>query len=305
MELSDLKIFRAVVEEGGITKAAEKLLRVQSSVTTRIKQLEENLGAELFIREGKKLHLSPSGRVLLDYAVRLEALADEAQSAIHEQSPRGTLRLGSMESSAAVRLPAPLTAFHRLYPKVDLQLTTDKSTPLAQKVLAGELDAALVAEPIAKEPFDYEPVFVEEMVLVTRKDHPPIDNDSPVPSTIIAFGHGCSYHRRLEMWCESRGSMPVRTMDLASYHAILGCVVAGMGMALLPRLVLEAFPGHDEIRAHKMPPGQDKAETLLIWRKGAGSLKIDALLGVLKDVAAADQVKTGAKGAPRRLVVGG
>ena len=297
MELSDLRIFRAVVEEGGITKAADKLLRVQSSVTTRIKQLEQNLGVELFIREGKKLHLSPAGHVLLDYAVRLENLSEEAKSAVHEQSPRGTFRLGSMESTAAVRLPTPLTEYHRLYPKVDLQLTTGKSSPLARQVLSGDLDAALVAEPIAKEPFDYEPVFVEDMVLVTRIDHPPIGPDGPVPSTIIAFGHGCSYHRRLEMWCEARGTMPVRTMDLASYHAILGCVVAGMGMALLPKLVLEAFPGRDQIRVHKMPVGQDKAETLLIWRKGASSLKIDALLRVLKR-------SSNAQEAPKRLVVG-
>ncbi len=297
MELSDLKIFKTVVEEGGITKAADKLLRVQSSVTTRIKQLEQNLGVELFIREGKKLHVSPAGRVLLDYAQRLENLAEEAKSAVHEQSPRGVFRLGSMESTAAVRLPAPLTEYHRRYPDVDLELTTGKSSPLARQVLSGELDAALVAEPIATEPFDYEPVFVEEMVLVTAIDHPPVDADSPAPSTLIAFGHGCSYHRRLEMWWESRGSMPLRTMDLASYHAILGCVAAGMGMALVPKLVLDAFPGREQIRAHKMPAGQDKAETLLIWRKGAGSMKIDALLAVLKGTDASNA-------APKRLVVG-
>lgn len=297
MELSDLKIFKAVVDEGGITKAADKLLRVQSSVTTRIKQLEQNLGVELFIREGKRLHVSPAGRVLLDYATRLENLAEEARSAVHEQSPCGRFRLGSMESSAAVRLPAPLTEYYRLYPKVDLQLTTGKSSPLARQVLSGDLDAALVAEPIATEPFDYEPVFVEEMVLVTRIDHPPIGPDSAVPSTIIAFGHGCSYHRRLETWCESRGTMPTRTMDLASYHAILGCVAAGMGMALLPRLVLEAFPGRNQIRVHEMPAGQDKAETLLIWRKGTGSLKIEALLNVLKAGSSSET-------APKRLVVG-
>ncbi len=297
MELSDLKIFRTVVEEGGITKAADKLLRVQSSVTTRIKQLEENLGVELFIREGKRLHVSPAGRVLLDYALRLETLAEEAKSAVHEQSPSGVFRLGSMESTAAVRLPAPLTEYHRRHPKVDLQLTTGKSAPLARHVLAGELDAALVAEPLATEPFDYEPVFVEDMVLVTRADHPPIGPGSPVPSTMIAFGHGCSYHRRLEIWCETRGTMPMRTMDLASYHAILGCVAAGMGMALLPKLVLDAFPGRDQLKAHTMPPGQDKAETLLIWRKGAGSLKIDALLKVL-------QADPATPGPPKRLVVG-
>jgi DNA-binding transcriptional LysR family regulator len=68
MDLADLDIFRAVVQAGGITRAAEKLNRVQSNVTTRVRQLEADLGVQLFIREGKKLHLSFEGKLLLDYA---------------------------------------------------------------------------------------------------------------------------------------------------------------------------------------------------------------------------------------------
>jgi len=81
MELSDLRIFRAVVREGGVTRAAERLHRVQSNVTTRIRQIEDDLDTALFIREGKRLHLSPAGQVLLGYADRLLTLADEARAA--------------------------------------------------------------------------------------------------------------------------------------------------------------------------------------------------------------------------------
>src|SRR5438094_2422775 len=108
MDLSDLRIFSAVVREGGITRAAERLHRVQSNVTTRIRQLEDDIGASLFIREGKRLHLSPTGQVLLEYADRLLALADEAREAVQDPRPRGIFRLGTMESTAAVRLPGPL-----------------------------------------------------------------------------------------------------------------------------------------------------------------------------------------------------
>ena len=71
MDLADLHIFRSVVQAGGVTRAAERLNRVQSNVTTRVRQLEAELGVELFIREGKRLHLSPAGQLLLDYADRL------------------------------------------------------------------------------------------------------------------------------------------------------------------------------------------------------------------------------------------
>ena len=154
MDLSDLRIFRAVVEAGGITAAARQLHRVQSNVTTRVRQLEENLGVELFIREGKKLHLSPAGQVLLDYADRLLTLADEARSAVQDPSPRGLFRLGAMESTAAVRLPGPLAEYHRRYPQVTLELHTGNPQQLATAILAGELDAALVAEPVADAPFE-------------------------------------------------------------------------------------------------------------------------------------------------------
>ena len=125
MDLADLRIFRSVVEEGGITRAAAKLHRVQSNVTTRVRQLEQDLGAELFIREGKRLHLSPTGKLLLDYADRLLDLAEEAREAIHDAEPRGPFRLGAMDSTAAIRLPAPLSDFHRRYPDVKLELRTD------------------------------------------------------------------------------------------------------------------------------------------------------------------------------------
>jgi DNA-binding transcriptional LysR family regulator len=84
MELSDLRIFTAVVREGGVTRAAERLHRVQSNVTTRIRQLEDDLGVALFIREGKRLRLAPAGQVLLDYADRLLGLANDARGAVHD-----------------------------------------------------------------------------------------------------------------------------------------------------------------------------------------------------------------------------
>src|SRR5215831_5793740 len=91
MDLSDLRIFSTVVRQGGVTRAAERLHRVQSNVTTRIRQLEENLGVALFIREGKRLHLAPSGQMLLGYADRLLALADETRHALQDSRPRGLL----------------------------------------------------------------------------------------------------------------------------------------------------------------------------------------------------------------------
>jgi DNA-binding transcriptional LysR family regulator len=283
MELGDLVIFKAVVEAGGVTRAAERLHRVQSNITTRIRQLEEKLGTPLFIREGKRLHLSPAGQVLLDYAQRLLALADEARDAVRDGSPRGALVLGAMESTSAVRLPGPLSDFVRLYPEVKLALKTGNPQQLAAAVLAGAMDAALVTGPIAEGPFEREPIYSEELVIVASAGHAAITaKGAEPPRSIVAFEQGCPHRARLEQWYAGKNSMPVQTIEITSYHAMLGCVVVGMGISLVPLSVLATFPERARLSVHALPPGSDRAQTDLIWRKGAMSPKIRALVQVLK-----------------------
>jgi DNA-binding transcriptional LysR family regulator len=281
MDLSDLRIFTAVVREGGVTRAAEKLNRVQSNVTTRIRQLEENLGVDLFLREGKRLHLAPAGQLLLSYADRLLALADEARASIRDPRPRGLFRLGAMESTAAVRLPGAINQYSRLHTEVTLELRIGNPVVLSGAILAGELDAALVSEPIADTPFEKMLAFEEEPVIVSAAGHPPVGKKGRFPTTMIAFEHGCPYRKRLENWYARHGEMPERTVELGSYHAMLGCVVAGMGIALLPKSVLTTFPESKRLTVHRLPAGENRSKTVLIWRKGADSPNIAALRAIL------------------------
>ncbi|KIZ37421.1 MULTISPECIES: LysR family transcriptional regulator [Rhodopseudomonas] len=286
MDLAELRIFCAVVRAGGVTRAAERLHRVQSNVTTRLRQLEDDLGQPLFVREGKRLHLTPAGRVLLGYADRILALADEARAALQDSQPRGVLRIGAMESTAAVRLPAPLNEFHRRYPQVTLELRIGTPDALAKAILAGELDAAFVAEPIADAPFDKMHAFDEVPVIVSAADHPEISAQGAAPRAVLVFENGCPHRKRLEDWYRKRGAMPERTTELGSYHAMLGCVVAGMGIALLPESVLTTFPESKRLTVHRLPEGENRAETVLIWRKGTSSPNIGALQQALRDAAA-------------------
>jgi DNA-binding transcriptional LysR family regulator len=281
MDLTDLRIFNTVVRAGGITRAAERLHRVQSNVTTRINQLEQDLGVSLFIRQGKRLHLTPAGHLLIDYADRLLALADEARNAVQDPRPRGLFRLGAMESTAAIRLPKILAEFHRRYPDVTLQLRTGHSPQLASAILAGELDAAVVAEPIAEGQFEKVPAFIEELVIVAAAGHPPIGKNSSIPPTMIALEPGCAYRKRLEDWYAARGAMPECVIELNSYHSMLGCVVARMGIALLPKCVLATFSAHAEISIHNLTAKENRIATVLIWRKGARSPKTEAFRQIL------------------------
>jgi DNA-binding transcriptional LysR family regulator len=284
MDLTDLHIFRSVVQAGGVTRAAEKLNRVQSNVTTRVRQLETELGVELFVREGKRLHLSSAGKLLLDYADRLIDLAQEAREAVHDAKPRGLLRLGTGESTAAVRLPVPMNEYLGRYPDVSLELRTGNTRQLAAEVLAGELDAALTSDPVPDAPFEKVPIYEEELVIIATAGHPPIKSPRDARSqTVLAFESGCSYRQRLEDWFARHGEMPQRIVEITSYHAMLGCAVAGMGISLMPRNVLTTFPDAKLLSVHSLPPALARSQTILIWRKGMLSPKVRALIEVLHE----------------------
>ncbi len=125
VELIDLLTFSAVARNGGITRAAEELNTVQSNVTQRVKALEAEIGTALFERHSRGMTLTGAGRRLLPYAQRMAALSREAMLAARDDGePKGPLAIGSMETTAAVRLPALLAEFHRRFPAVRLTLKT-------------------------------------------------------------------------------------------------------------------------------------------------------------------------------------
>src|ERR1700730_2018175 len=167
MDLVDLKVFKSVVDEGGIIKAARKLHRVPSSVTTRVKQLETSLGVTLFHRDRQRLHLSPTGELLLAYAESLIHLSDEARAVVCGGIPQGVLKLGALESTTASRLPRILADFHRRYPEVRLELTTGPHDDLVDKSMDRRLDAASTAEPPAIGILDHVPVFAERLIVIS------------------------------------------------------------------------------------------------------------------------------------------
>ncbi|MGF6777804.1 LysR substrate-binding domain-containing protein [Paraburkholderia sp. GAS334] len=281
MDLAALTIFRAVVRENGVTRAAAKLNRVQSNVTTRIKQLEVQLGTDLFIRDGRRLVLTPAGETLLPYAERLLALADEARHAVRENRPNGRLRLGTMESVAASRLPALLARYHQRWPEVALELETGTTGRLIERVREFEVDAALVATPPDPDTlcdvFDYVPVFREELVMLTPRGHPPIRDARDVAlSTLVAFERGCAYRSYIEKWYLEHGIRPARVLELGSYHAMVACVAAGAGVAIAPRSVLDLQQNVDEIVVHPLDE-LGAIDTLLIWRRGHFSSALNAL----------------------------
>ena len=283
MDLVALQIFKAVAECGGITKAAARLHRVQSNVTTRVKQLEASLGTQLFHRRRRRLELSAEGRTLLAYAERLLALSSEARAALRSGAPRGVLRIGSLESTAATRLPPVLSRYHLAYPEVRLELVTGTSGALVGRVLSGDVEAAFVAEPFTAQGLETQPAFSEQLVLIAPRGCAAIRGAKDAAHLpVLAFAAGCSYRLRLESWLGRAGVSPERVMEYGSYHAIVACVAAGSGIAVVPKSVLRATGVEGQVAVHALPPKVANARTMLVWRRGHTSAPLAALREALR-----------------------
>lgn len=281
MELEDLHIFRCVVREGGVTRAASRLHRVPSNVTTRIKQLEERLGVALFRREGRALALTDPGRSLLGHAERLLQLADAAEQELRSGAVRGGLRLGSLESAAGARLPPVLSAFHARYPDVAIELQTGTTGALLRLLERFEIEAAFVSEPFEPGRFSSRPAFEEELVLITARGAAAPRRAADLSrQTLVAFPHGCSYRRRLLEWLAEGGAGAPRVLDLGSYHAIVACVAAGTGVAIVPSQVLDHAVLGTAVQRHPLPARLRRNRTHLVWT-GEASAPLRALMDLL------------------------
>ena len=285
IDLESLKIFRTVVDEGGVIRAANKLNRVQSNVTTRIRQLEEHVGARLFRREGRSIRLSAEGHTLLAYADRLLRLADEAVNEMRTGKPKGVFRLGSLESTAGSRLAPILSRYHRLYPDVVVELATGTAGALVTRVMNFDLEAAFVSEPFTAPGLKAHPVFEERLVLITSKAVGKVSGpDDLGRSTLIAFAQGCSYRKRIEEWLGSANVMPERILEFASYQAMIACVAAGTGFAVVPKSTLEALRATQGVRQHALPKRFAYNRTHIVWN-GEPSPSLRGLLSVLPGAA--------------------
>ena len=287
MDLSSLEIFLAVAEEGSVTRAARRLSRAPSNVTTRIQALEGQMDAVLFSRDGKRMTLTPEGQTFLSYAKRLTALAGEAQLALKGIRPQPVLRLGTMESTAASRLPPVLARFNEQNPDIALKLTLGATRELTKAVLSGDLDCALIATPQGEPGWlssagpdagdlHSARVYEEDLLLVMPPHHASVEvpQDIRLPA-LAALEPGCTYRQIAERWMRAGANLP--TVEMTSYHAILAQVITGNAVGVMPRSVLDMLPWNKEVTIHRL----GLVDTLLISRRQQRSDPLQAFEQVM------------------------
>ena len=283
MDTESLRIFCAVAADLSITQAAARLGRAPSNVTTRIQQLEADVGVELFVRIGKRIVLSTAGEQFLVYAERLLALEDEARQVVSNGASGGVLRIGSMESTAASRLPGVLAAFHVEHPATRLVLRTGPSRQTVEQVRSGALDCAFAALPgggaeLAEMGLQSMPVWAEALLLLLPPGESDVDDLKQVRArSLAAFPKGCTYRSLAEDRLGIAGAAAWRVQEMNSYHAMIACVAAGACVTVLPASVLAL--GGAPAALKTLPLG--RLDTCLVWREGFATPAFRAFAGGL------------------------
>ncbi|MDE1910950.1 MAG: LysR family transcriptional regulator [Pseudomonas sp.] len=284
MELAQLKMVKAVAQTGSVAQAALQLHCVPSNITTRIKQLESELGTPLFIRAGRGLAISAAGEVFLDYCERILALVEESKRAVDNNAiPRGKLRIGAVESSASGRLPPLLAEYHRRYPQVELELVTGAWAQLLDDLQHHRIDAALVAAGGKRPKLEQSVVYSERLVLITSASSAPIEDARDLAGrTLLVWPPGCPYRAALENWLKPHDIKPA-IASYASWGTIIGCVSAGIGVALAPEGILARYEQANQLTSYRFDE-LAAVDNLLFWHKDTQRhLARDAFAGLLRE----------------------
>jgi LysR family transcriptional regulator, cell division regulator len=269
MNTNDLKIFEAVVRYSSFTKAAEVVFTVQSNVTARIKNLEEEFGAPLFSRSPRKVELTPAGEKLMTYCKVIDHLTEEAKREMQEAAEfGGHLRIGCIETTMAFKGPELIRKFTDAHPEIELEFVSAVRSTLINDILGHRLDAAFVPGPITIPELQQVPVKQERLVILTPASVTKAGNIlKHKPPTIVVFEQGCVFRVRLESWLSGRGVVQYKSIVLNSVEGIINFVESGLGISILPAEVIAQYYSRRKVKTFPLSKDLGTLSTSLVFRK--------------------------------------
>lgn len=274
MEIRQLEIFRVLAAELHFTRAAEQVHCAQSNVTSRIRALEDELRTPLFDRLGKRVTLTDSGKRIVPYVEKiLSTLEEMRRVALPNSKPAGPLLIGSSESMLTYRLPKVLSRFRNLYPDVELSFRPYVHEKLLQSIESGALDLAVcMVDAIEDERLNSLRLRSERLVFVVGSSHPLSTNKKIQPrqlngQTLLVTESGCAYRKQLDRLVFRLDLRRTSTLEFSSVEAIKQCATLGMGIALLPEIVVADDLLRNRLRILHWKELQADISTYVVWHK--------------------------------------
>lgn len=242
MELRLLKTFKAVAEAGSFTRGASRVHLTQAAVSVHIRQLEDELGAPLFLRVNRKLYLTEAGRALLARVDSILQAHDDAKAELAAISgaSRGRLWLGVASTAFTVHpLPEILREIKRQFPLLDLSVIGGTSERIIEHILKSSIDVGLVSLPVEESDITTETLRSDKLAAVLSPQHPLagsriITAEQLAAEPLILGEKGGNTRRLIDLFFEKSGLEPKIVMELQRTEAIVKMVEIGLGVTILP-----------------------------------------------------------------------
>jgi len=281
MNISQLRAFYAVAMTGSITRASEQLCRVPSIITTRIHQLESELGQELFIRHKNRLDISAAGRRLLDNAEQILTLIDQTELSMKGFGQEERISLGALSEVLETFLPTVIGNFRALHPNVKISVRQAPSEILRDELIKGKLDVIVNDGPVILPGIKSQHALRDSLVLITDAEYRDIHTARDLGDLdIYGFREDCSYRLKLDQWLREGGYLSPNIIEVESYTVILACVSGGLGAAWMPKRILEKLGNPHEIKIHDLGKYGD-TDTYFSWRTAGTSPSVQALIDAM------------------------
>jgi DNA-binding transcriptional LysR family regulator len=259
--LTSLLVFSTVARLNSFSKAAEALFITQPGVSNHIKQLESQIGRKLLLRTKNGVRLTGEGKAVLRYAEKIESLAQDLEKAIRlmKNGEPQVLKMATTTVYSKVFVPTVLGGFVKSYPKITVKLDLANTEEMLEKVMKGEVDIAIVANPRASKRMEIIPIVKEELVLITDGKHPLSKRESVSLKEIAEYPlimreEGSATRRVALEAFESVGAKPSIIFDVKSTEFIKEWVIEGRGISILiKRAISEEEKKHLRIVQIKEP----------------------------------------------------
>jgi LysR family transcriptional regulator for metE and metH len=245
IEVRHLRLVTAIVDEGSLTRAGERLHLTQSALSHQLKQIEQSLGVQLFIRDRKRLVVTPAGQELIDRARRILADIAGLESELRERAAgrRGTLRLATHCYTCYEWLPPLLKRFRRSHPDVDVQIVADATDDPISALRRGEIDLAIVTSPFDGSNVHATPLFRDELLLVVPPNHR-LAGRAHVTARDFAGEHLLLYSPPTENffyrnYLAGSAAAPPEVTVIRLTEAVLSMVRASLGVTVAARWAVE------------------------------------------------------------------
>lgn len=248
MTIRHMIIFRTVCENGfNSTKAAEVLHMTQPAVSLAIKELEQYYGVHLFDRIGRRLQITDAGKHFLQYAIHISDLFSDMETGLRDWDSKGILRIGASITIGSQFLPRYVKAFTEICPGLDVRVTVDQSERLEQKIMANELDCALI-EGIAHDPNIVSEAYMEDhlSIICSRdkgwKQGQVVSIEDFQRQRFLLREIGSGTREVFDRVVEQAGIHITPVWEAMSTTALVNAVINGLGIAVLPhRMILPAL----------------------------------------------------------------